>query len=244
MQKSKGIKVLLTAAIDSRGTFLSGRNDPQQRLNDYKESLRAWVADPSKCEIIFCENTGFDLSELEGVAIAGGASDRVQFISYVEPSQSKALGKGFAEMGIIKFAIEHAKDVTSDTMIFKCTGRYYVENFCRSTAGKSGAELICTLKQNLKFCDSGFFGLTTDIYQNYLIPERRFIDDNVGSYFEHALARATLRAIADGRHWRLFESKPRLRGISGTYNVAITDGITTMLLKDALYRLKKKIYAI
>src|ERR1051325_10781717 len=89
--------VLLTATIDPGSTLYVRRRDPAVRRADYKTALRRWMDEPEVGEIIICENSGADLSDLAAMARSHPRNLPITFLSYRAPESDGQRGKGYAE---------------------------------------------------------------------------------------------------------------------------------------------------
>jgi hypothetical protein len=217
--------LLLTATIDTGSTPRVVRSNPRTRLQDYEQALLRWLRSRSIDKVVFCENSGYDLSDLK--AIAAQFNDcQVEFLSFDGNAVGALRGKGFAELNIILHALSHSSLLSHAQTVIKCTGRLGVRN-PPSLISKVRAErfdVMCDIGRYLTYADSRFFAATPDFILNYLGREKDTVNDSNGIYLEHALACATTRAIADRKTWRPLPTNPQLVGISGTLGSRITDG--------------------
>ena len=95
------ISLLLTAAINTRNCWFVKRTNPKDRLEDYKWALRQWLQEPCVNTIIFCENTGFDLSDLVTIKEHENVQGKnVTIMSYIaEDPGARVAGAGKAAAG-------------------------------------------------------------------------------------------------------------------------------------------------
>lgn len=128
-----GQTLFMTATIaPAANTYLLKVTDPRERLDQYKESLGFYVSQLKAGvfdRIVFVDNSGRPLDELEEVADAAGASSQVEFVSYqssIEPIYSRF----YLEMNLIVQAMARSAFLRSDSceVIWKVTGRYIVRN--------------------------------------------------------------------------------------------------------------------
>jgi hypothetical protein len=126
--------LLLTATI----TPLAGINnlsytDPAKRLQDYMTALEFYLAMLRPNErIVFCENSGSDLSALKALAQRMNAADRVEFLGFYGNDFPPNYGRGYGEFKLVDHAMSHSEMIRSapqeSVIIWKVTGRYIVHN--------------------------------------------------------------------------------------------------------------------
>jgi hypothetical protein len=234
---------MLTATIDPRSTPFVARRDPALRLRDYEHALRAWLSSGSVERIVFIENSAHDLASLRRIA---DSQDRVEveFLSFEDSGGGEQRGKGFAELEIICHGLANSRHLAASRLIVKCTGRLFLRNAraLLSRVSDSTVDVMCDIMRHLTFADTRLFIATPEFISSYLMREREMIDDLKGVYFEHAMARATLKAVAGELVWLPFPIYPRLRGIAGTSGVVITDNIAKAAAKALVYRMRHFVY--
>lgn len=232
--RAEDIVVLLSGTVDTKEMELVERKDPSVREKDYIESLSFWRGQGLK--IVFCENSGWDLSKIRN-EISGDAA--VEILQFEGQNFPKNLGKGYGEMGIIKFAFAHSEFIGNARMVIKVTGRYRVRNFrtfLEFILKHSGSyDLVCNLEKNLSWADSRFFMAKREFFSEYFFGYHQQIDDSKKSYFEHALAKAALKGICDGGlTWSPLPAAPFYRGYYATANTMYSGNIIKHILKNKM----------
>jgi hypothetical protein len=107
------------------------RNDPALRLEDYKRSLRYWLAhrDARLSRILFVDNSGYPLDALKEIAEAENPrAKRVEFISYDGNYYPPDVHYGYAELGILDKAYLESELLRGCSHLIKTTGRLYFPN--------------------------------------------------------------------------------------------------------------------
>ena len=143
----------------------------------------------TKYRIVFCENTGADLTELKRIKNAS----RVEFISFVGNDYDSNLGKGYGEFMIIQYAFENSRFVKESSMVIKVTGRLCVENleeiviWHRRIFGSRKSCFFANGNSNLKEFNSRCFIASKNFYVEYFLKGMNEINDSKGYYFEHYL---------------------------------------------------------
>jgi hypothetical protein len=220
----RSIVLLLTATIDPGQTLMVARRDALVRLRDYQQALQFWLASGASRRVIFCENSGYDLSSLQELASDYDGID-VEFVSFCGNQSGAIKGKGHAELELIRHALETSRLIAGCDLIAKCTGRLIVRNAARILPSIAACEfdIMCTLFKHLSFADSRLFVATPAFLREYLLPKATMVDESAGVFFEHALACAAASAVGEGKRWRPFPAYPRIQGISGTHGTVISD---------------------
>jgi hypothetical protein len=241
--ESPSLVLLLTATIDPGATPMVARADPLVRLRDYHHALEVWLKSRAVSNIVFCENSGYDLNTLR-LLTRSYRGQNVEFISYRDSEDGAKKGKGFAELGCIARAIKESALLSTCDVLIKGTGRLTVRNAAELVPiiSTSRFDVMCTLKKNLTFADSRFFAAKVDFYSKYLLSEVEIVDDNEGVFAEHALACAVARAVADRRVWQPFPIFPHIEGISGTFGTTLTSGFVKRRIKSVYHRIRNFVY--
>ncbi len=237
--------LMLTATIQVRTDIRSTpRRDTDIRLNDYKTSLGRWLGNPAVTSVVFVENSGFDLSDLEAIARAF-PSKHVEFLSFTCPTFNGALGgKSLGEMLCFEHCMAKSEVLKSASSFLKVTGRYYVPNaqsLMRLLADGPEIDVVCNLYRNLTWGDSRVFGATNAFIQDYLLPMRHLIDEEADLGIEQVLARAVHQLMAKGGKWSATPEWLEVQGISGTLGEAykvnrFRQGLRHRLLQNILAR--------
>ena len=222
-QAAGPLVLLLTATVDPGRMIHVTRSDPRRRFKDYQQALKKWCRVPAFHSIIFCENSGFDISSLrEWAASAPDARTRLRFISFQGNDYPPHLGKGYGEIAILKHAVSSA-GLNDHTLLVKVTGRYYVRNvntLIDQICAHPECGVFCNADSDRRFADSSVFAATVSFYERYLFPLHSQINDSTGVYFEHVLADAIRAGMGAGIRWMPWSRPLRLSGVSGSSNLS------------------------
>lgn len=236
------ISILLTATIDPKGVVLVQRNEPVVRENDYISSIRRWtetdITDISS--IVFCENSGYNLDKIKTL-LANYSTLEAEVLQFSGQGYAKELGKGYGELLILRHAIQHSNLIKNSDYVIKITGRYFIKNISKITSPlmkENNIFVMADLKRNLTWADSHVFAFKPLFVLNYLSEFQDLLNDSKGFYFEHALARAILRSIADGYKWIPLPSKPIISGYYATADVPYKTSKIHWLPREAIHRVK------
>lgn len=234
--------VLLTATVTPRNVPFLKRSDWRVRLSDYKVALQSWLTSRVSTDIVFCENSAFDLSELSWICSrATEFTGRIEMLSFSDSDYDSARGKGFGELNIISWALKNSALLRSANRVLKVTGRIYVRNVNRLIGEihkQSKPEVFCDLRRNLTFADSRVFCATQKFLREFLLPMHGIVNDTAGVYFENALARAVHSALSVGLRWAPLPRVPDLEGVSGTLDVKYRRDILSRARREVLHQAK------
>jgi hypothetical protein len=237
--------VLLSATINCGDTPFLERRDPAVREGDYKWAIEGWMATKGYGTLIFCENSGADLSKLEEYAAGiNKLRHKLIFLSYMGNSMALERGKGYGEMDIIRHAIDEVTDLPPEQMLLKVTGRHRARNAERilSQLRHSQADVCCDLRNNLTLADSRLFAITPTCAREHLLPRQNELNDSEGKWFEHVLADAVHSAILAGRGWSPLPCDPSIYGVSATGNLRYGSSPVARIKAKARYFFAKRIY--
>lgn len=130
--------LLITSTIaPSAKTALLAHRDPRKRLDEYKIAFSFYLKllrDDVVDKIIYADNSGHDLSELEQLANGYPSPSKIEFISFNSPAQPD-VNRYFLEIGLIREALKRSTDIKADDQIWKVTGRYLVPNVSQIIRG-------------------------------------------------------------------------------------------------------------
>lgn len=128
----KEFVVLLTATIDP-GPYTKDltRNNPEIRLEDYRKSLLFWsgLCDKRIKGIVFCDNSGADLDVLKKACL--DCSNPTEFLSFEGNSKPFGVHYGYAELGIIDYAVRQSVLMSECQYFIKTTGRLTFPNISK-----------------------------------------------------------------------------------------------------------------
>lgn len=119
--------VVMTACIDpgSKHPELH-RRDPTIRKQDYQEALHFWITHPDSRlhKIVFVENTGYPLQELEKEAEAVNSQGKeIEFISLQCNDCPPGISYGYPELAMLDLAVPQSKLIQRSRYFIKTTGR-------------------------------------------------------------------------------------------------------------------------
>lgn len=206
--KKMTVTLLLTATIKPGDVIYCDRRDVDRRLQDYLFAFRFWIGESSVDNIVFVENSGFELVAFkEVIKKYNNKNKKIELLSFQQLPFDKNLGKSYGEAKIIEYAIEHSALLSEDTFIIKGTGRYYATNFFRvwPIIQRTGyPDVLANFYNYPSVADSRYFGARKEFLKRYFLAAAAEINDSTGHSFETALGSAVQAAITDGYSWRQF----------------------------------------
>jgi len=168
--------LLLTATITPpQGAPELVRTDPKLRLSDYDAALSFYLTlvGQSIDRIIFAENSNSDLTLLKQRCAQSDKQDAVEFISFYGLDYPPEYGRGYGEMRLIDYAIEHSQTIAQlgqSDIVLKMTGRYICRNLpALIRTAPPAFDLYCDLKDRpMPWMDLRLFAFTKAGYDRLL----------------------------------------------------------------------------
>ncbi|GIZ10043.1 MULTISPECIES: hypothetical protein [Flavobacterium] len=195
---NKNMILLLTASIAPKQFKNSiERNDVKTRLEDYKKALKFWLhhKDANITEIIFAENSGYDLTEIKQIfELENSYNRKYHLIQKEETPAPEGFHYGYSELELLDYVFEKYPFASTEDYFIKVTGRLYFPELSKL--------ILVTIPHYLFVADSriyNFFGLqnkhilTTvficrvDFYQKYIFNQKGKMKDLTHSLFETLL---------------------------------------------------------
>jgi hypothetical protein len=167
----------------------------------------------------------------------------VEILSFYGQLDHPEYGKGYGEMRIIGYALDHSKIMQQSKMIMKITGRLIVPNagrIAKAVSKTSGIEVFCDLRKNLSTADSRLFCATPRFLKEYLMPFQEIVNESAGICIEDILARAVHRAMADGLHWSMLPYAHDMRGIAATADSPLSSSRWSFVRREVFRAMKSK----
>ncbi|WPF90118.1 hypothetical protein WEU38_07550 [Cyanobacterium aponinum AL20118] len=126
--------LLITSTIQpSLNTYLLKITDPEERLKDYEKAFYFYCSLIKSCivsAIIYCDNSGYDLSSLKKIAEELEVLSTVEFISYKSSIDTINNGRFYLEINLVKYCLDNFLFIKHSPLatIYKVTGRYIIAN--------------------------------------------------------------------------------------------------------------------
>jgi hypothetical protein len=200
--------IILTATINPHPRAICCLNDPEQRKNQYKESLKLILRQIKEDQsVIFCENSNADLSEIRNLSKLYEKKGRTLIVQQVpEEYLLNFSGKGWGEGLILKRALESVTELANCKAFIKITGRYQILNLKRvlkiierDACQNTRLKFVCS-----RFSDSmkphvttEFFWSDLNFYRQNLMHAYKRVNDEAGHFLEHAFAERLVELARD-----------------------------------------------
>ncbi|MBC7888338.1 MAG: hypothetical protein H7Z13_10660 [Ferruginibacter sp.] len=188
--------LLITACIQPPVENLKAvfRSDAQIRLNDYITALRFWLGyrEEKITNIIFIENSGYDLKELKQIAGNENKFNRtIEFIQFIASPIPTGLHYGYAELEILDTAFTLSKTIGQTDFFIKVTGRLYFPTLSKLLKKVSIKNRILIDFKDFKFFNiQKHYAVTTliiirnDFYRDILFGAKTKMEPVNGNHFE------------------------------------------------------------
>lgn len=225
------LALLLTATIDIKGMPKAYPTIPEQRQQDYYNSLKYYVNNHPKInKIVFVENSGWNLDFLKEAIAENPHQKQIEFISLNCNNFPRKLGKGYGETLLIEKGIEQSFLIKEVSHIAKITGRIFLLNMTEILEKvKEDYDCLCDFKDQGYIIkrllgektanpnsDTRFLVFSKELYHKYFQPlhHQPFAR---GFYFELQYYNAIIQAQNEFKVINRFPIEPNFRGIAGHF---------------------------
>jgi hypothetical protein len=225
----RDLVLILTATIDVKGMPKAYPPVPEQRQEDYYNSLKYYVThQPRIQKIVFVENSGWPLNRVREATADNPHGKRVEFISIDGNDFPRTFGKGYGETLLLEKGMALSELVTDSSYIAKITGRIYLLNMTDLLASvREPYDCLCDFKdpfwkrwggdQNAPaYADTRFLVFNKFFYTTYLQPMHGRHHEGC-FYSEHQYHRAIRSAIGTAKVIDRFPIEPKFAGIAGHF---------------------------
>ena len=216
--------LFLTACVNPNGMAYTKLNNPEVRLQQYKEALD-WYLDHTDMKILLVENSGTDFSSSYQKQIDEG---RLEFLCFDGNNYDRSRGKGYGEAAIMEYGIAHShllKSAPPEILIAKITGRLICKNISELTSRYAAAQAVCACISkddwDGNIAESQVVMAPVAFFTQSFLPRREEINDSQCRHFEHVLYAAICDWRKAGNRFREFWTPPVMQGVSGTSGAVI-----------------------
>jgi len=234
--------LLITASVIPCVTNKITVADPQIRFNQYAQSLIYALRNYPVKSIVFCENSGFDITPFNDLVNNNNPHKiNVEFMMQDKYDSCTNRDLHFREMLMISNAFQQSKTLNSATHIIKLTGRHYspsIPYLVNYLYKNNDIDILCDMVVGLSFANARCFVGTPSFFNDYLISFLDIIDGSKGIWFEHAIARAVNKAIGDGLIWSLPPQPIVIVGQSAVSGKIYNNNILNQLRNQIYHKMK------
>lgn len=233
------IVILLTACVNPNGMSFTTLCDSNKRLEQYLKSVK-WYLENTEIQIVFVENSGYDISPFFVEAIRLG---RLECLAFDGNNYDRSLGKGYGEAEIIEHAVLYSKFIMKSDAIIKITGRIIIKNIDSVIASISSYNCVYTdfsrlnndrLLSVIVVANKEFWGS--------FVAKKELLNDSKEYFFEHLLKDEVGNWIANGRKYKIINRPLLYEGISGSTGISYKRRFqrTRWLINMVYYNLRFK----
>lgn len=209
--------ILTGCVVPNCNDCLSVR-DVETRKQMYIDSIQ-WYLDNTPYDIVFCENSGTDLSEYFH------EEERLEILTFKDADDpTKDQSKSSKELAILKYAYEHSYKIVPGKLFVKITGRLKYLNIAdtvnrlKLTRENYKEWVCCDLGKTNVWSDSRFFFFTYPFF-NRMFEKQPFV--NIAFEFERMLGTCVYQMLNTKSGTFEFLPLPqRVSGISGGYGIS------------------------
>lgn len=170
------------------------RNDSMIRLADYKEALKMWLHfnDEKITTIIFAENSGYDLTEIEEVFLKENKFQRnYQIFQKIASEVPQGFHYGYSELELIDHVVSEISLLKDNDFIIKSTGRIYFPEIYLLTKKVVESQVFIADSRRFNFFKwsknyvlSNLLIFNVKWYKNNLLTKKEIMIDLKISHFE------------------------------------------------------------
>ncbi|MBR0458803.1 MAG: hypothetical protein IJJ26_06175 [Victivallales bacterium] len=250
--------LVMTAAVDPKGMPGLSVNDVSERANQYLGTLRFYLENPAVPQIVFVENSGYDLAAFRELATQY-PDKQIEFLSCDRNDYPRHLGKSYGEMWILDYVVDTSQSVQAASGFTKVTGRFPILNIAellQEAEQRRPWELFCDNKDHPVYdwlqlgwnghaCDTRFFLVTTDFYRKHFYGRYTELDDSQGKLVESLFFQVARDTARTEKVVRRFRTEPQYSGKAGHVQISII-GVNdydsrTAKTKRAIRRIARKL---
>lgn len=181
--------ILLTACINPSGMSYTALQNVELRKKQYIDAILFYLQ-KTNYNIVFCNNSGEDISSEVSIKVSQKLYSRIEFISFNGNDYNNELGKGYGEFEIIKKGVLNSVYIKNAKYILKITGRYIavdVESVIKKTNFVTmwkQKRLYVDISDEFQSADARCFYGSKDFFLKFVNIENLVNDENK-FYFEH-----------------------------------------------------------
>ncbi len=223
----------MTGCVNPAGMAFTKLQNPIVRRQHYVDAINFYIQNTDS-PVLFVENSAEDLSMEFDTSLF---SKRLEILTFDGNIYDKSWGKGFGEMMIIRYALDHSFFLSKYEYVIKITGRYKVLNI-DSYLNNSNDFISVDVIKSLTLAESKLVICNKEFLKAFLIKYQDQLNDSKGYYFEHALLHACYDAIKKGFKYSTLVETPRFSGVFGSDNVKFNDSYLRWSLKNLKFKVK------
>ena len=189
--------------------------NPEERLDQYMDSLKFYIINTNIRKIVFCDNSGYGFNKEELYLLADRNHKEVEIIQFIGDKNSiEKYGKGYGEGELVKYALENSRLLEETDYFIKVTGRLKVRNI-NIIKNKIDLNKIYFNKNvgEHQLMDTVIYCIPKKIYIRYFMNAYKQVCDSEGRYIEQVF-----KDIIYSKDLKIYNtpSYPFIEGFSGS----------------------------
>ena len=189
----------------------------EERLEQYKKSLRFFIGSGAFSKIVFAENSNYGAKALEDLSdYARKNRVQLEILSFAGNTvQSILQGKGYGEGEIMQYVMEHSELLKGESFFVKITGRLLVHNIREITKKLKEQRTYFNIPNRTRkdIYDTRIYAMPVSQFREGFMSVYTQVMDDEGVYLERVYTR---QIVNRGIMVYNFPSYPRIEGISGS----------------------------
>ncbi len=229
--------ILLTSCVHVSDMSVSLKSSVD-RINFTLESIKEWLSIVPNAEIIICDNSGFDFSDL---IKENFPNEKIECLCFLgDRGAVKKYGKGYGEGEIIEYATKKSKFILNAGCFTKCTARLWVKNYRyflnqwnQKCIFKPIFKNVFSIKPTiLDHIDTRFYIVNIEFYYKYLVDAYKKMNPAT----PHGVEEIFLEIVLANNLRNIFSRKyPEIYGVSGASGRAYRNSLKKNLKENLKY---------
>lgn len=221
--------------VDDAIPYVTIRNT-KERLNDYIRTIRWAVEETSFTDIIFGDNSNYDLEnvpELSELRIkCVDYKKRLECYSFEGNTQAaQQYGKGYGEGEILSYLYKHSELMRKYPYYYKITGRLTIENIMKVSLSEK-AENVFIFDVGLGNVDTRFYKLKMSDYRKFFQNAYLKVNDSENRFLEYVYYDVL---YANKLGFKRFSRSLEFRGKSGTSGTEYCQSYQENVICERIY---------
>lgn len=214
--------------------------DVEIRKRKYVGAIR-WYLENTPFRIVFCENSGTDLSSEFNLFLGG----RIEFLTFVADKKGAGRDKGYREMEILEHIQECSEFFQEGSFFVKITGRLVLLNVCKlvNSLSKFGGDFVSAyMSGRYVYSDSRFIFFTKPFFPILLGQKEKLTDYKHN--FEYYTFISVMEARKKGIKFIYPPMAERVHGVSGGFGKSYDLSNIGYLKLNLINQVKRLLFGI
>lgn len=226
--------LVMTATIDTKGMNDLSVSDASVRERQYCDTLSFYLRSGWVKEIVFIENSGYDLTCFHELSKTYPAV-KTEIISCSLNDYPRELGKSYGELRLLDYVVDNSQAVAQAGGFIKVTGRFPFLNLNKLLLEAKRREpwvLFCDTKDhpiydwlrngwNGHAADTRFFVVTLEFYRKHFYGRYHELNDSRGALIEGLFFDVIKKQHRREKIVRRFKTEPEPSGQAGHRQISV-----------------------